>query len=174
MKFIETLISRNASYAARAHAPRPPRPTGNTIVVSCLDARTDPAHFLGIEPGEALVVRNAGGRVTDAVERELGMILALVAKSTGQAQKPQLVLVHHTSCGMERLTDAKLAAAVSDASGVEVDAIARLAIGDHHQSLKTDLQRLQTSRHVPRGLSVSGLRYDEASGRATVVFEATT
>lgn len=105
MTFTQTLIKRNESCAARAHAARPPLPTG---------------------------------------------------------------------CGMERLAEEELAAAVSSASGVHRQTIARLAIDDHGESLKADRLRLQASSHLPRGLPVSGVRYDEASGRAAVLFEATT
>jgi len=170
---LDTLIERNAQYAVH-HEPRPMFPSMGTLIVSCLDARIDPAHILGLQPGEALVIRNAGGRVTEAVEQELGMLLAMVTKATGKPARPKVVLVHHTDCGMERMANPGACSAVSAASGVPAETIERLAIHDHDASLADDLARLKASPYLPIGLPVSGLRYDQQTGQATVAFTTTT
>ena len=172
---IDTLLSRNAAYRTK-HVARPPMPTLDTIVVSCMDARIDPAHVLGLELGEALVVRNAGGRVTEAVEQEVGAILAMAAKMTGRAMAPRVVLVHHTRCGVERLADPAVAAHVAEASGVPQAQIAHWSIGDHDHaaSLRVDLERLRASAFLPKGIRVTGLRYDEETGVAEALFTDVT
>ena len=71
----DQLLQRNEAYAQH-HEPLAPLPTLNTIVISCVDARIDPAHILGLAPGEAVVLRNAGGRVTDAVLQDIALLIA--------------------------------------------------------------------------------------------------
>ncbi len=167
--FVQTLLDRNEAYRPH-HEARPPLPTMNAIVICCLDARIDPTHFLGVAPGEALVLRNAGGRVTEAVEHELGLILAMVSKFLDQPVIPEIVIVHHTDCGVENFSNDELAAGLSQATGVGREIVDCLAISDHESSLRTDLERLRSSSHLPTGLPVTGLLYDAASGHASVVF----
>ncbi len=169
-EIIDTLLTRNGTYADTAHQPRPPMPTMNTIVVSCLDARADPAHYLGLASGEALVIRNSGGRVTESVEQEIGTVLALAGAIVGQPVTPHIVLVHHTRCGMARLADPQLAQGVSQASGVPLGQIQHSAIQDPERSLRTDLERLRASPFIPAGVTVTGLLYDEPSGRARAIY----
>ncbi|TPV94569.1 MAG: carbonic anhydrase [Myxococcales bacterium FL481] len=166
---LDVLLRRNEAYLA-SHVARPPLPAMNTIVVCCLDARIDPASFLGLAPGEALVVRNAGGRVTPAVLEELGAILAMVRLATGRAVTPDIVLVHHTDCGLEHFARPEMAAGIAKGSGVARAVIDDLAIHDHYASLRDDLSRLRDASSMPRGCRVSGLRYDEATGHAETVF----
>jgi carbonic anhydrase len=168
MSHLSTLLERNARFEQDRHRPLPIRPEMNTVVLSCLDARTDPAHFLGLAAGEAVVIRNAGGRVTPAVEQELGVLAAMVRRAWGA--EFEIVLVHHTDCGMERLADPDIRAVVSAASSVDADALALLAISDHDTSLRDDLSRLRASSVVPKGITVTGLRYDPATGRADTRF----
>ena len=168
MSHVPTLLERNAQFAQERHRPLPIRPEMNTVVLSCLDARTDPAHFMALDAGEAVVIRNAGGRVTPAVEQELGMLAAMVRQAWGAAF--EIVVVHHTDCGVERLADPDARAGVSAASGVDADALALLAIADHDASLRDDLSRLRASSVVPNGITVTGLRYDPATGRAETRF----
>jgi carbonic anhydrase len=168
MSHLSTLLDRNAQFERERHRPLPLRPEMNTIIVSCLDARSDPAHFLGLDAGEALVIRNTGGRVTPAVEQELGVLAAMLRRA-GSAEF-EIVLVHHTDCGVERLADPDTRAAVSAASSVDADALALLAIADHDASLRDDLSRLRASSAVPKGITVTGLRYDPATGHADARF----
>ena len=160
MNAVTTLIERNQTFSKERHQARPPLPTLNTIVLSCMDARTDPAHFLGLEPGEALVVRNSGGRVTPAVEEELAMLVALATKMG--APPPQVVVVHHTQCGMQRLADPSLRAGLSAAAAVDPGMLEHLAIHDHAVSLKTDCAKLL--ERLPAGIRVVGLVFDAETG----------
>ena len=167
----DTLLGRHAAQIAR-HQALPIRPRLNTVVLSCLDARTDPAHFLGLEPGDALVLRNAGGRVTPDIEQQLGVLGVLARKVSPEMFG--LVIVHHTDCGMERIASDEVAAKVSTASGVSPEYVRALAIHDHAASLREDVERLQSSPMVPRGIHITAVVYDHATGRLQTELEAVT
>lgn len=170
MRNIPVLLERNAATQER-HEVRPIRPAMNVVILSCLDARADPAHFVGLQPGDALVIRNAGGRVTEDVEQQLGLLAAMV-KQLG-APLFELVIVHHTDCGMERLAAEEVRARIAGATGLPRQALDRLAIHDHGTSLDEDVERLRSSALVPSGLRVTGLRYHHDTGAAEVVLEET-
>ncbi|MFT5584791.1 MAG: carbonic anhydrase [Cognaticolwellia sp.] len=174
MSHFSELLQRNQRFAASAHAPLPMVATLNTLVVSCLDARADPAHFLGLEPGEALVIRNSGGRATQDVQQQIGMLLAMMRQMMGPDAKFDVVLVHHTQCGMERLGNPKVRAGLSAASGVPIESLECLAITDHDESLREDLELLRNSAWVPAGISVTGARYDQQNGTLNRVFSELT
>mgnify|MGYP000742728118 CR=1 FL=1 len=163
------LLSRNAAYA-KTHQPRPPLPTLNTIVLSCVDARIDPAHILGLAPGEAVVLRNAGARVTDAVEQDIGLLIAMASAALGRPAAPEIVLIHHTQCGVEMLCSHDTVGKLSRATQIPSTVLEARAIADHEQSLRTDLARLAASPHVPAGITVSAMRYDQTYGRLDLLF----
>lgn len=167
MTDLDTLLDRNADYA-RSHEPLGLMPRMTTLVISCLDARVDPAHILGLRPGDSLVLRNAGGRVTGAVEQEIALLAAMVKKVAPDARLA-LVLIHHTDCGMEKLARPEAAAGVAAAAGLEPERVAALAIHDHGDSLREDVARLKASALVPAGLSVTALRWDHRTGAADLV-----
>lgn len=166
----QQLLQRNEAYA-RGHQPRPPLPLLNTIVLSCVDARIDPAHVLGLAPGEAVVLRNAGGRVTEAVEQDIALLIAMASRAMKRPAKPEIVLIHHTDCGVERLCDDSVAEGIGGATGIPLDTLRQLAIHDHNTSLRQDFDRLAASPHIPAGPRVTALRYEQTSGRAAVAFQ---
>lgn len=172
MTIAQTLLARNAAYA-EAHEPRPPLPTLNTIVVTCTDARVDPAHILGLGAGEAVVLRNIGGRITEAVEQDIGILIAMASKAMGEPARPKIVLVHHTQCGAEMLCDDTVAKGLSASSGIAERVLTKLAIADHAKSLRADVDRLASSALVPAGVEVFALRYDQTSGHAEELFSET-
>lgn len=165
----DQLIARNAEYA-KTHQARPPLPTLNTIVISCVDARVDPAHLLGLRPGEAVVLRNAGGRVTEEVEQDIALLIAMASKMLGRPANPEIVLIHHTQCGVEMLSNPEVSAGLSHATQIPAATLQARAIDDHDASLRADVQRLSASRHVPSGPVVSAVRYDQTTGRTEVLF----
>ncbi|MGH1345815.1 MAG: carbonic anhydrase [Nannocystales bacterium] len=165
----DQLIARNANYA-RTHEPRAPLPTLNTIVVSCVDARVDPAHLLGLTSGEAVVLRNAGGRVTEAVEQDIGLLCAMASKAMGRPADPEIVLIHHTQCGVELLCKEEVVEGLSRATSIAPEVLKDRAISDHEASLRRDVERLSASEHVPSGPKVSAMRYDQTSGHIELLF----
>ena len=168
MSDVQTLLERNAAYAA-THEVQRPVPAMGTLIVSCLDARTDPASFLGVRSGDAVVVRNGGGRVTPDVERDVAFLSVLYKQMSGNL--PKVALVHHTGCGMQRLADPHTLTQISRASGLTEASLQHVAIHDPADSLREDLDRLRRSSVVPEGVLVTGLIYDTVTGVAEVQFE---
>jgi len=137
------------------------------MILTCIDARVDPAHIFNLDLGEAVVVRNTGGRVTPAVIDEIAALSVMINQMNGGQDTPfELILMQHTHCGSERLADPNLAAAIKSKTGVDV---AQLAIHDHEESLREDLETLRTSPAVPDYLTVSTMIYDVKTGLASTL-----
>ena len=133
------------------------KPKLNTIILTCLDARVDPAHFFGLQPGEALVMRNGGCRVTGSVERDLAYVWTLISITAGVDVPPlSLALIHHVDCGLERIANLQARKAVSARSGLTLPFLDEIAISSHEDAIKYDLERLKRSDVVSNHLTVSG------------------
>ena len=171
MSEIKTLYDRNHRFAVRFdQADLAIRPRFSTVILTCIDARVDPAHFLALKLGDAVVLRNPGGRVTDAVERELAILFAMAHQvSDGQPPEFSLAIMQHSDCGLERLANPPAQQAISQRSGVGLAGIQSLAIVDHNQSLVDDIDRLRRSNLVPDELVVSAHLYNVQSGRLSQV-----
>ena len=170
MSELTELIDRNRAFAAEYEGPLSIVPKFSTIVLSCVDARIDPAHFLGLAPGEVLVWRNAGGRVTKDLELDIGVLWTLAGKLTGGKFRGfELAIVQHTDCGYERLANPELQAALSQRLGMDQSEIGQLANGDHVASIRDDIEKLRASELVPNELVVSGHIYDVGDGRVREV-----
>jgi carbonic anhydrase len=166
---VKELIRRNGEFAnANDVAGLTMLPTGRTIVVGCVDPRVEPATVLGLQLGEAAVIRTIGGRITPAAQRTLAL-LGAIARSGGTQPGPgwNLVVIHHTDCGIVRLLDHPdgLAAEL----GTSPDALDRDSIIDPRASLMVDIATLRANPLLPSGLIVSGLLYDTESGRLETV-----
>lgn len=168
MSNMSILLDRNRQFASDfAAADLPGLPRFRTVVLTCADPRVDPAHILGVELGEAAVIRNNGGRVTEAVVEEIATIAFMVAKiEEGEPRPWELVLMQHTQCGAERLADPDFQRALKEHIGVDVSSS---AIADHEQSLREDVERLRSAPNVPGYIVVSALLYDVKTGRARQV-----
>lgn len=103
------------------------------------------------------------------MERDIGLLIALAPRAMGEPACPEIVLVHHTQCGVEMLRQPEVVAGLSRGSGIPSDVLEGLAIHDHSDSLRADIERLKRSPRVAAGARVSGLRYDQTSGKAEVV-----
>ncbi len=166
MSELTELIDRNRAFAVEYGGPLNIVPKFSTIVLSCVDARVDPAHFLGLEPGEALVMRNAGARVTKDVELDIGILWTLGRKMAGDKNRGfELAIVQHTDCGYERLDNPELQAALSQRLGMDQSEIGQLANADHVASIREDIEKLRGSELVPNEVVVSGHVYDVGDGR---------
>jgi carbonic anhydrase len=163
------VLEANARYAAGEHEVAE---TGvarkGLAIVTCIDSRIDPLAVFGLRPGDAKILRNAGARVTDDVERGL----ALAAAALGVTR---IAVVQHTDCKLTDASDSELVAAVGKATGrprpVGFDP---LAIDDQPAALAHDVARLLESPLLPAGTVVTGLVYDLRSGRLNTVVEPTT
>lgn len=165
-------LDRNRQFASDfAAADLPVLPRLRTVVLTCADQRVDPAHILGLELGEVAVMRNNGGRVTEAVVEEVATLAFMVGKIDGPEPRPwELVLMQHTKCGAERFADPDFQRALKEHIGVDVSSS---AIADHEQSLREDVERLRSAPNVPGYIVVSGYIYDVQHGRVREVIAPT-
>lgn len=161
---IAQLLANNAAYA-HSHVRLGLIPKHPTIIITCIDSRTAPEHFLGLDAGEALVLRNVGGRVTPEVEYQLGMLCHIIASNGGP--QPEILIIHHTDCGMQRLTE-ESQAGVNAATSVPADFLRLLPIDEIGASLATDARAIEMSPHIPDNIQVFQARFDTASGLTTL------
>ncbi len=170
---LTTLLDRNRSFAEQFEAgDLTIRPRMSTIILTCLDARVDPAHLFGLGLGDALVIRNAGGRITPAVIRDLGIlgVLAAAVSQPGTSpRRPELVVIHHTDCGMSRLANPAIQGQVAKRLGLRVDEVSAMAISDPITSVQDDVERLRDTPGTPDQLVVSGFVYDVSNGTVNQV-----
>ena len=164
------ILKRNEIYAQNHQKGLTINPKYSTLILTCIDARVDPAHFMGLELGEALVIRNPGGRVTPEVERDLAIIWTLVAKLSGENFKGlSLAIIHHTDCGYERLANPEFQKGLNAKLGIDIETLDQLAIHDHMSALESDISKLQNSSIVPSELNVTGLLYNVDDGKLTEI-----
>lgn len=168
MSSTTTLLNRNRRFASDfAAADLPVLPKLRTVVLACGDSRVDPAHVLGLELGDAVVIRNNGGRVTPEVVHEIAALAFVVARMDGGKPGPfELIIMQHTQCGAERFADPGIQRALKEHVGVDVSSV---AIADHEQSLREDVERLRSAPEVPGYIVVSGFIYDVKHGRVREV-----
>jgi carbonic anhydrase len=164
------LLGRNEDFA-RDYEPVPlALPTAQTLIVSCLDHRVDPAIIFGLQLGEAPVIRNAGGRVTPAVIDDIAF-LAFLAEQLGGTRDVlfEVAILHHTQCGTGLLADPGFRHQASVAAGLTEAALADTAVADPHITVRTDVERLLAAPQLSPKVSVSGHVYDVATGHVTTV-----
>lgn len=163
MDDLQTLIDRNLEFARSFDQGNLPiLPRLSTLVLTCLDARVDPAHFLGLELGDAFVMRNVGGRVTEGVIEHIAILRALAAVAGGALL--EVAIVHHTDCGTRRFADAEVRKKLGQAAGTGEAAIEKLAVTDPETSVAEDIDRLRAASTLPDTLVVAGYVYDVTDG----------
>ncbi len=176
MSDLPQLLERNHRFTAHfADGELPIRPRLSTVVLTCLDARVDPAHLFDLQLGDALVIRNGGGRINPGVLSDLAVLGLLTAAVPGdKAMTLELVILHHTDCGMSRFADPAAQQALATRLGIEPDQVAEtMAITDPAQSVRDDITRLSRSPGLPDTLVVSGLVYDTAHGTVEEIVAST-
>jgi carbonic anhydrase len=136
-------------------------PALKIAIVACMDARLDPARALGLEAGDAHVIRNAGGVVTEDVIRSLSI-------SQHKLGTEEIVLLHHTDCGLLTFTDEEFARARELSTGLQPPWLAG-TFGDLDESVRDGRRRILESPFIPRKGSVRGFVYDVESGRVREV-----
>ena len=171
MSDFDPLLERNQSFALTgAHNGLTPMPAHRLFVVSCLDSRTDPAHILGINLGDALVMRNAGGRVNNEVIQDIVFIAALTENLLGdEAPAFEVAIIHHTECGSGILANDDFRRGFAERVGVSEQHLATRAVTDPFVSVLADVKTLVASPLLPSRVSVSGHVYDLATGLVTTV-----
>jgi carbonic anhydrase len=164
-----TVLERNASRMEDLSAKQLTiSPDLRALVLTCADHRVDPAHVLGLDLGEAIVLRNPGGRVTPGFIQHLA-ILAVVAQIEGLESGFELILMHHTDCGISRLDGPEHAGLMAYYFGVGEDDLPAKHLADPFESVRADLETLRANPLIPRTLIASAIVYDIPSGRADIV-----
>ena len=159
----QSLTERNAAFAvAFDYADLEIKPHLSTLIVGCVDSRVDPAHLLGLEPGDAVVMRNVGGRVTDEVIEHIKILEVL--GSTMMGVTIDVALIHHTGCGASLFAMPQVSDALIDALHVESSVIESLTIVDPVDSIHTDIERLRSATILKDEMVVAGYVYDVNDG----------
>ncbi len=163
MNSTQTLISRNNAFASQFNQEGLSiLPKLRNVIITCVDARVDPAHVLGVELGDSVVIRNQGGRMTTEAIEEIATLAFMAAKLDGEKPGPfEVIIMQHTHCGAERYADPEFQKAVKLQLGIDVS---EQAIYNHEESVMSDVKKLAASPIVPNYVTVSGLIYDVKTG----------
>ena len=177
MSTILPLLDRNKGFAttnATSHVPKIPFiPNQLAFVVTCIDPRTDPANFLSLELGDAIVLRSLGGRVTPAVLQEIAYISYLLEHKAPGGPYFELAVIHHNDCGTGFLADEALRHDFAERGGYNEQELADLPVLDPARTVRTDVERLVSAPQVWSKIKVSGYTYDVHTGLVTTVVELT-
>jgi carbonic anhydrase len=167
MTTFDTLIARNQEFAAH-HFPKDVPLMPRAMIIGCVDHRVDPAHMLGLGLGEAIVIRNVGGRITPATLQTMGM-LARIAQVGGGAPAGEfhLIVLQHTQCGITRL--GQNPDLLASYFGIDQEGLLAKAVTDPHAAVAVDVAILKEMPALPGNWLVSGLVYDVATGLVEIV-----
>jgi len=158
MSVTDELIDNNRAYAegfGKGDLALPP--AMKLAVLACMDARLDPARALGLEEGDAHVIRNAGGVVTDDEIRSLAISQHLLGTE-------EIVLIHHTDCGMLTFSDQEFAEKLEEATG-ERPACQANPFHNADEDVRESIRRIEDSPFIPKKSSVRGFVYDMQTGK---------
>ena len=158
MSITDELLRNSEAYAAsfdKGDLPMPP--ARKVAVVACMDARVNPSLIFGLTEGDAHVIRNAGGVVTDDEIRSLAISQRLLGTE-------EILLIHHTDCGMLTFTDDEFKRSVQDDTGIKPEWAAE-AFSDLDEDVRQSIARIHASPFIPRKDSVRGFVYEVESGR---------
>jgi len=177
MNNLEHFLQNNKDFAAKQSAagalmPSLPEalPNVKAVIIGCADMRPDPANIFGLKPGEAVVIRNIGGRVTpDLLEQLalLGRIGEIAGAIPGGGGEFHIIVVHHTDCGMTRLAGEP--AMLAHYFQIQEKDLKAKAVMDPRAAVAVDVAALRSIPGLPSTWLISGLVYDVATGLAEVV-----
>ena len=157
MSVTDQLLENNSDYAASFNGPLPLPPAKHVAVLACMDARLNVYGILGLAEGDAHVIRNAGGVVTDDEIRSLAISQRLLGTE-------EIILIHHTDCGMLTFTDDEFKHSIQQETGIK-PAWAAEAFGDLDIDVRQSIARIKASPFVPKKDSVRGFVFDVATGK---------
>lgn len=145
MSQIDPLLERNRAFAATgAHVGLKPMPRHQVLLVTCLDPRLDPARLLGLELGDAPVIRNTGGRVTGEVIEQIAFIGHAAESMVGaEAAAFEVSVIHHTGCGNGFLADSDFRRGFAERIGADDEALAERAVTDPEATVRADVELLR-------------------------------
>ena len=159
MSEVQEFQKANDAYASSFSKGNLPMPPGRHVaILTCMDARLDPARFLGLEEGDAHVIRNAGGRASEDALRSLTISEQLLGTN-------EVVVIHHTDCGMLTFSNEDLRNKLKQELNADAEHIDFLPFKDLEQSVRDDVATIKNSPFIPKNIEVSGFIYDVRSGR---------
>ena len=177
MNSLDSMLERNKDFAAQQSAegtlmPSLPRalPNVKAIIIGCADMRVDPAHVLGIKPGEAVVIRNIGGRITPGLLEQLsllGRIGEVAREIPGGGGEFHIIVLQHTDCGITRLAGDP--AMLAHYFQIQEGELKQKAVTDPRAAVAGDVTSLRAIPALPGEWLISGLVYDVATGLVEVV-----
>ena len=170
MDFLDRLTARNAEFAENGFsADLKMLPSERTIIIGCVDPRVDPMDILKLLPGEAVIIRNIGGRISPAVLETMAM-LRTVAVAAGQGVEAgwDLVVLHHTDCGIVGCYH-HAPGLLAKHLGVTVDALDGLSVTDPYAAVAVDVAALKANPSLPAAFTARGIVYDIGTGRIETV-----
>jgi carbonic anhydrase len=161
MSVTDEYLKNNEEYAQSFNGPLPLPPSKHVAVVACMDARLDVYRILGLADGEAHVIRNAGGVVTDDEIRSLAISQRLLGTN-------EIILIHHTDCGMLTFTDDDFKRSIQDETGLKPEWAAE-SFSDLNEDVRQSLRRIGASPFVTKHVSLRGFVFDVATGKLNEV-----
>jgi carbonic anhydrase len=161
MTVTDEYLNNNDAYARTYESSLSARPSRHAAVVACMDSRMDIFGLLGMTGGEAHVIRNAGGVVTDDVIRSLSISQRLLGTS-------EIILIHHTDCGLQKTTEDEFKGALEADTGIRPPWAVE-AFTDAAADIRQSIGRLKASPFVPRKDQVRGFVFDVTTGRLNEV-----
>jgi carbonic anhydrase len=157
----DELLINNARYAETFTGPLPLPPARHLAVLACMDARIDVYRVLGLSEGDAHVIRNAGGVVTDDEIRSLTISQRLLGTT-------EIILIHHTDCGMLTFADDEFKRSIQDEVGIK-PAWSAESFSDVDEDVRQSIARIKASPFIPHTSSVRGFVFDVATGKLNEV-----
>jgi len=162
---IASALERNRAFAAAGgHEGAVVLPNLGLFVITCLDPRVDPAHFLGLGLSDAMVVRNVGGRVTPEVINDVAFIGQLAESILPDGPLFEVAVIHHTQCGTGALADDDFRGRYAERIGARESTLRERAVLDPAATVIQDVERLRTAPAISRRVTVSGHVYDVVTG----------
>jgi carbonic anhydrase len=161
MTAVGDYVSNNKEYALTHVGGRPVRPARQVAVVACMDSRMKIFPMLGMGDGEAHVIRNAGGVVTDDVVRSLAISQRLLGTR-------EIMLIHHTDCGLQKTTEDGFKGAIEAETGIRPPWAVE-AFGDAGQDVRQSIGRLRASPFIPHKDAIRGFVFDVGTGQLNEV-----
>ncbi len=170
---VEAALERNRAFAAAGgHAGAVVFPTLRLFVITCLDPRTDPAHFLGLGLSDAMVVRNVGGRVTPEVINDVAFIGQLAENALPDGPLFEVAVIHHTQCGTGALADDTFRRRYAERIGADETALHDQAVLDPAATVTHDVEHLRSAPAISSRVTVSGHVYDVVTGLVQMILPA--
>jgi carbonic anhydrase len=173
MTGIESVLERNRTFAAAGgHEGAVVFPDLRLFVVTCMDPRVDPARFLDLGLGDALVVRNVGGRVTPEVINDVAFIGQIAENALPDGPLFEVAVIHHTQCGSAALSDEGFRRRYAERTGADESTLVDRAILDPVATVTSDVELLRSASAVSPRIAVSGHVYDVVTGLVETVIPA--